>query len=68
MAPCAIDFDGSVIGALPVYRLGALAVSVQGRRGLTPYARTGNAPVLLLALLLLGAGAVVVGKPARIAP
>jgi apolipoprotein N-acyltransferase len=63
----AIDFDGSVIGALPVYRLGALAVSVQGRSGLTPYARTGSWPVLLVVLLLL-AGAVAVRKPARIAP
>ncbi len=60
----AIDFDGSVIGALPVYRLGALAVSVQGRTGLTPYARTGNWPVLLLALLLVAAGAVASRKEA----
>jgi apolipoprotein N-acyltransferase len=64
----AIDFDGRVMARLPTYRLGALAATVQGRSGLTPYARTGNWPVCLLALLVLAAGAVGARKPARIAP
>ena len=49
----AIDFDGRVLGALPPYQLGSLSVTVQGRSGLTPYARTGNWPVTALSLLIL---------------
>ena len=58
---------------LPTYHLGALAVTVQGRSGLTPYARTGNWTVLALAALILLAAALRSpallaggGKPARI--
>nr|MBA3479231.1 apolipoprotein N-acyltransferase [Lautropia sp.] len=49
----AIDFDGRVIGALPAYQLGALSATVQGRSGLTPFARSGNWPVAALSMLVL---------------
>jgi apolipoprotein N-acyltransferase len=69
----AIDHDGKLLAALPTYRLGALSVTVQGRSGLTPYARMGNQAVLVLAaLILLGmalrAPALLAGsgKPAKI--
>jgi apolipoprotein N-acyltransferase len=69
----AIDHDGTLQAALPSYQLGALAVTVQGRSGLTPYARTGNWTVLALATLILLAAALRLpallasgGKPAKI--
>lgn len=63
----AIDFDGQVIASLPTYQLGALTVTVQGRSGLTPYARTGNWSILALALGLLAAAAAGARrKPAKI--
>jgi apolipoprotein N-acyltransferase len=69
----AIDFDGSMLGALPTYQLGALVVSVQGRSGLTPYARTGNWPMMAISLLILAAALLrpaallaAAGKPAKI--
>jgi len=49
----AIAVDGRVIGQLPLFAQGILEVRVQGRGGLTPFARWGNAPALLLALLIL---------------
>lgn len=64
----AIDFDGKVLAALPPYQLGALSVMVQGRRGFTPYARTGNWPILAFSVLLLAAALVPDRKPAKIAP
>jgi apolipoprotein N-acyltransferase len=42
--------DGTVQAALPPFTTAALTVTVQGHRGLTPYARWGNALILLLAL------------------
>ncbi|HZH07636.1 MAG TPA: apolipoprotein N-acyltransferase [Lautropia sp.] len=70
----AIDFDGRVLAALPPYQLGALSVTVQGRSGLTPYSRTGNWPVTVISLLVLGAAALPAmplgarrRKPAKIA-
>jgi len=70
----AIDFDAKVLAALPPYHLGALSVSIQGRTGLTPYARTGNWPVVALCLLILAASALPAfrlrdkgRKPAKIA-
>ncbi len=49
----AIDPQGQSIATLAVHRPGVLDVSVQGQTGLTPYARLGNLPVLLCALLVL---------------
>ena len=42
--------DGRVAAALPPFETSALVVEAQGRSGLTPYARWGNALALLLAL------------------
>jgi len=49
----AIAADGGIEAALPVMTVGTLAVTVQGRRGTTPYVRWGNAPILLIVLVLL---------------
>lgn len=43
--------DGSVQAALPPFASAVLTAEVQGYRGLTPYARFGNLPALLLMLL-----------------
>lgn len=51
----AIDADGRVIARLEPHTAGALDVTVQGTRGLTPYVRLGNLPVLAGALVLLAA-------------
>ncbi len=52
----AIDHRGNVTARLPAYRRGVLDVSVQGTRGLTPYARLGNlASAALIAALLAAA-------------
>ena len=49
----AIGADGRVIGQLPPFVQGVLEVRVQGRSGMTPFARWGNVPALLLAALAL---------------
>ncbi|RPH60292.1 MAG: apolipoprotein N-acyltransferase, partial [Burkholderiales bacterium] len=67
----AIDPGGRVVGALPTYSASALALSIQGTEGLTPYARWGNAlPVALcLALALAGAlGTLATRRSARSNP
>lgn len=51
-----IDPQGHVVDRLPQFEPGVLTGRVQPRSGLTPYARTGNYPVVVLcALSLLGA-------------
>jgi apolipoprotein N-acyltransferase len=55
-----IAYDGSVTGSLPQFRPGVLTGVVEPRIGLTPYARFGNLP-----LLLVLAAAVVAGFGAR---
>jgi apolipoprotein N-acyltransferase len=47
----AVAPDGQLIGVLPPFAAGALTVTVRGYTGMTPYARTGNFVVVLLALL-----------------
>ena len=47
--------DGSVQAQLPPFQRAVLTAEVQGYTGLTPYARFGNTPIVLLALALLGA-------------
>ena len=42
--------DGSVAAALPPFTTGGLRVDAQGRSGLTPYARWGNALALVIAV------------------
>ena len=53
----AIDARGRVIDALPAYTSGALALSLRGAAGLTPYARWGNALPVALGFALAIAGA-----------
>ncbi len=48
----AIDERGRVIARAPEYEANVMRVTVQPRTGLTPYARTGNWPVVILALVL----------------
>jgi apolipoprotein N-acyltransferase len=47
----AISPDGTVAAVLEPFTRDALRVEVRGYRGMTPYGRRGNAPVLLLAVL-----------------
>ena len=49
-----IGHDGSVLGRLPQFEPGVLTGVVVPREGLTPYARFGNAPVLVLLVLAIG--------------
>ena len=49
-----IDHHGNIAAALAPYTRGTLNGSVQGRSGATPYVRWGNAPVIVLALLVCG--------------
>ena len=51
-----IAHDGTLIGQLPQFEPGVLTGTVEPRTGLTPYARTGNLPVLGLLLLAVAAG------------
>ena len=46
-----IAHDGALLGALPQFEPGVLTGVVEPRTGLTPYVRTGNAPVIVLAVL-----------------
>lgn len=48
----AIDARGQVIGQLPPYQAGGLSVLVQGTEGLTPYARWGGTPLVILTLVI----------------
>jgi apolipoprotein N-acyltransferase len=61
----AIDADGRVLARLEPYTTGALSVDVQGMAGLTPYARTGNWPVALLALVCVVVAAFTLGRGDR---
>jgi apolipoprotein N-acyltransferase len=49
----AIDDRGRVLAQLSPHTAGVLEVSVQGTTGLTPFARAGNLPAVLAALLAL---------------
>jgi apolipoprotein N-acyltransferase len=48
--------DGSLRGQLPQFEPGVLKGQAQPRAGATPYVRTGNAPVVVVALGLLAFG------------
>ena len=52
-ATAVIDAHGHITHALPFFNEGALAASVQGRTGATPYVRTGNWVVIGFCLLAL---------------
>ncbi len=45
-----VNPDGSVAAALPPFTTASLVVTAQGRTGMTPYARWGNALALLIAV------------------
>lgn len=49
--------DGRVSDTLPRFQPGVLTGSVQPRIGLTPYARFGNWPVILICVIAIAAGA-----------
>jgi apolipoprotein N-acyltransferase len=48
--------DGAVAGQLPQFQTGVLTGEVQPRTGVTPFARAGNTPVVVVALVLLALG------------
>lgn len=52
-ATAAIDQHGTVVSSLPNAVPGILDVLVQGTEGFTPYARSGNLPILLFIGLIL---------------
>jgi len=54
-ATAAIDPHGRVASRLAAFTAGTLVQNVQPRTGLTPYARTGNIPALLLAAAIAAA-------------
>ena len=51
-----IDANGDIEKTFPRFKPGVLTGEVQPRVGLTPYARVGNWPVIIVSFLLLGAG------------
>ena len=57
--------DGAVVGRLPSFTEGVLEGQVRGRTGATPYTEAGNAPVVLVCLVILAAAAVRVGAKRR---
>ena len=48
-----IEANGRVVDRLPLFTEGALRASVQGRAGSTPFARTGNWPIVSLSACVL---------------
>lgn len=54
-ATAVIDQKGNVVVQLPPFERGVLGATVQGYKGLTPYVRYGNTPVVAAAFLLLAA-------------
>ncbi|HEY4541304.1 MAG TPA: apolipoprotein N-acyltransferase [Noviherbaspirillum sp.] len=59
--------DGSVQEQLAPFTRGVLTAEVQGFSGLTPYARFGNLPVVVLAFALLGAACLMGRKRSPVA-
>lgn len=49
----AIGIHGESLGQLPSASPGVLDLRIQGHEGLTPYARAGNLPILILSLFIL---------------
>jgi apolipoprotein N-acyltransferase len=52
-----VDASGHIVDAAETFRTEIVEAKVTGRTGATPYVRFGNAPVLLLAMSLLGLSA-----------
>ena len=61
-----IGHRGEIIARAPEYEANVMRASLQPRTGLTPYARIGNWPVVLLALVLSVLSAYVARVPNRI--
>ena len=59
-----IEADGAIISRLPQFETGVLTGEVQPRSGATPFVRTGNVPVVLIALLALWLGIAAPRRPA----
>ncbi|GAB0150270.1 apolipoprotein N-acyltransferase [Marichromatium sp. PS1] len=51
-----IDYRGRVIERVPAFVRGGASAEIQPRVGATPFARLGNAPVVVLAALMLALG------------
>jgi len=51
-----IDHDGRILKQGPQHLPVSLTTEVQPRKGATPYANTGNTPIVVLAALILGVG------------
>lgn len=64
-ATAIIDYTGHVVAQLPAFTRAVLSGDVQGRSGLTPFARWGNAPFLAVSLLCLGFGILLARRAAR---
>ncbi|WP_019938258.1 apolipoprotein N-acyltransferase [Bordetella sp. FB-8] len=64
----AIDAHGRVVSRLAPHTIGVLAVTVQGMRGLTPYARLGDLPIVLIVAAILLAAAACAWRRQRSAP
>ncbi len=60
-----IQANGNVSAQLPPLTRNVLSASVQGRAGLTPYVRYGNAPAVILAMLILLAAMIFNVRKAR---
>jgi hypothetical protein len=63
-ATAVIDSQGRVLSQLPPWTRATLEADVQGMKGITPYIRLGNLPVVGLASLLL-LGLWFIGRQAR---
>lgn len=55
-ATAVIDEKGNILARLSPYTQGEIGMTIQGRRGATPYIRFGNLPVLIAALVFLAIG------------
>jgi apolipoprotein N-acyltransferase len=49
-----VDADGRVLARHPQFERGVLRATVQPRTGATPYVRTGDGPLLIICLAMLG--------------
>lgn len=51
-----IGADGRIVSRLPQFETGVLHGEVRPRTGATPYVRSGNVPIIIICLLLIGFG------------
>ncbi len=52
-----IEADGKIKKTFPRFEPGVLTATVEPRHGLTPYARVGNTPLVIVCMLIVGAAA-----------